>query len=87
MQVLDRNGVEITAGKRVSDGVDYGYVFEVTDPDGDVDSYGRAVGIPPRVRVTFDDGVEDWYSTCVHSRGWIDYMCDSPYVCDEVHVV
>jgi|SRR5262245_4737423 len=35
-------------------------VFEITEPDGDVDDYGRSIFIPPRVRIRFDDtGEED----------------------------
>jgi len=64
-RVLDVDGRLYFVGARVHiDGehpIDeaIGTVYEITDADGDVDEEGRPYGIPPRVRVRFDDDTEE----------------------------
>jgi hypothetical protein len=68
--VTDALGNPLTVGARVrvprvggpTRGYDLGTVTKITDPDGDVNEYGRPVPILPKVFVTFDEGDEDHFA-------------------------
>lgn len=63
----DEFGNVLTVGSRCIYGVpedktdpDYQCViYEITEPDGDVDEYGRSIYIAPRVKIRFDTGETD----------------------------
>ena len=86
--VLDRNGAPITVGACVIDpdtGTAGGTVTGLTDPDGDVNEYGRPVALGPYVIVDYDDGTrERWTATWNATGPWDDYRDD--YTCDDVEV-
>jgi hypothetical protein len=86
-EVLDMHGNTIRVGARVLDenGQPDGTVTEITDPDGDTNSYGQQVGINPTVLVKYDDGVEERWTTRWNATGpWDDYRDD--YTCDDLEV-
>jgi hypothetical protein len=85
-EVLDMHGNTITVGTRVTDTeTGGGTVLAVSDPDGDVNSYGRAVGIAPMVLVRYDDGAEVLHGTHWNATGpWDDHRDD--YTCDDLEV-
>jgi hypothetical protein len=86
--VEDADGKRLLVGSRVRCGDDLGVVTAISDPDGDVDDYGRSVGINPKVSVDFDDGSEDSFTTFMHIRGWVDYMReDLPFRCEDVELI
>ena len=83
-EVLDSNGNTIRVGARTAE--NDGTVVEISDPDGDVNSYGRLVGINPMVLVEYDDGSEDRYLTRWNATGpWDDDRDD--YTCDDIAVM
>lgn len=93
--VLDRNGAPITVGARVlpdpSSGAGIGtvspggIVTAITDPDGDVNSYGRPVALGPYVIVDYDDGTRERWTAAWNATGpWDDWRDD--YTCDDVEV-
>jgi len=86
-QVLDANGTLLAVGSRVRCGDDAGTVTQITDPDGDVVDYGRTVGINPEVKVDFDDGTEDSFTTG-YKMNWALYP-DGPdhWDCDDLVLV
>jgi hypothetical protein len=59
---------------------DNGLVTAISDPDGDVNDYGRQVYYPPRVSVRFFDGVEDSFSSHATYE-------DETHRCEDLHVV
>jgi hypothetical protein len=91
-EVLDCNGNTIRVGARVLDELSVdpitfggGTVTEITEPDGDVDEYGRTVGISPYVTVTYDDGEMERYPTRWNATGpWDDHRDD--YTCDDLQI-
>jgi len=73
---------------RISDPEDFGVVTAISDPDGDVDDYGRTVGINPSVTVLFDDGTEDSFTTHCENAQSVFYDYANPYwKCEDVEVV
>lgn len=90
-EILDSNGTQITIGARVLDPdptafSNGGVVTEITEPDGDVNEYGRAVPVGPYVVVTYDDGsTERWIARWNATGPWDDHRTD--YTCDDVTVV
>jgi len=87
-EVLDMHGNTIRVGARVLDenGQLDGTVTELGEPDGDVNSYGRQVGINPTVLVEYDDGSEARWTTRWNATGpWDDHRDD--YTCDELEIV
>ncbi len=92
-EILDSQGNRIEVGARVldDDGCEEGTVIEISDPDGDTNSYGRIVGIPPMVTVRYDDALDslgvDVYSYRAEwnaSGPWDDHRDD--YTCDDLTV-
>lgn len=86
-EVLDMHGNTIRVGARVLDenGAPDGTVTEITDPDGDTNSYGQQVGINPTVLVEYDDGVEERWTTQWNATGpWDDHRDD--YTCDDLEI-
>jgi hypothetical protein len=86
-EILDSNGTRITVGADVidADGSLTGTVIELTEPDGDVNSYGRNVPLGPYVIVKYDDGTtERWTATWNATGPWDDDRDD--YTCDDVTV-
>jgi len=87
-EILDGNGTLITEGARVVDhnGNEEGTVIDITDPDGDVNEYGRAVPVGPYVFVKYDgnDEVERWTATWNATGPWDDHRTD--YTCDDITV-
>ena len=82
-EILDSQGNTIRVGMRTLE--NDGTVTEISDPDGDVDDYGRSVGILPRVFVKYDDGTDDNYPCRWNATGpWDDHRDD--YTCDDVTV-
>lgn len=63
----------------------YGVILGISDPDGDVDDYGRTIGIAPRVTVLFDDGSDDRFIASWTAKGPWDE--DAPYQCDDVTAI
>lgn len=85
--ILDSNGKTIAVGARViENGVEVGTVTELTDPDGDVNDYGRPVAIPAYVVVHYDDGMTERYPSRWNATGpWDDTRED--HTCDDVTIV
>jgi hypothetical protein len=88
--VLDEAGNPLVVGSRVQADPrqSLGTVIRVTDPDGDVDEYGRQIGINPQVYVQFDDstpGEQDCYGTFWTATGPSDDY--APYRSDDLLVV
>jgi hypothetical protein len=89
-EILDSNGTCITVGARIlgwgdEQGREVGTVVELTDPDGDVNEYGRQVAYGPFVIVNYDDGTtERWTATWNATGPWDDDRDD--YTCDDVTV-
>jgi len=89
-EILDSNGTRITVGARVLDanGNEEGTVVDLTEPDGDVNEYGRAVPVGPYVTVQYDDdndGDTVRYTALWNATGpWDDHRTD--YTCDDVTV-
>ena len=89
-EILDSNGTLITVGARVLDanGNEEGTVRQLTEPDGDVNEYGRAVPVGPYVVVQYDDDhpgeVVEWTATWNATGPWDDHRTD--YTCDDVTV-
>ncbi len=92
MRVTDTDKHELKEGTRVyvygtppenSEVYDslHGTVIEVTDLDGDVDDEGRSVAIMPEVRVRFDSGHEESFTTSFGKITWADYP-DGPDECE-----
>jgi len=71
--IVDCDGKEIKVGSKVEyfennpdnpDANEYGTVIEITDWDGDVDDdTGRSITIPPDVKVQYEDGTIESYTT------------------------
>ena len=84
----DLSGIGICAacgGTGHADATPVGTVTELTDPDGDVNEYGRPVALGPYVIVDYDDGTrERWTATWNATGPWDDYRDD--YTCDDVEV-
>jgi hypothetical protein len=81
--VFDGNGVELKVGMAVKVGDeanDRGVITEVSEPDGDVDDYGRSIGINPAVSVQFPDCDDRFVSF------W-DWQKTNRWVCDDVEAV
>lgn len=74
VKIFDPNGREITVGADVEGG---GRVVGITEPEGDYNSYGRAVMYGPYVKVLYSEG-EDSH-VCSPER--YDY---ETFVCDDV---
>jgi hypothetical protein len=89
-EIYDSNGTRITVGARVLDPDPTalsagGVVTEITEPDGDVNVYGRPVAVGPFVTVTYDDGtIERWLAHWNATGPWDDHRTD--YTCDDVTV-
>jgi len=85
---LDCNGVEIRKGDKVRVGPDpgdVGTILSISDPDGDVDEYGRTVGINPSVKVQFPDCDDSFMCAWQATGPWDD---DNPdWQCDDVEKV
>ena len=95
--ILDRNGNQIQVGDRVVEwppetvgtidgpAAEVGTVIDLTDPDGDVNSYGRPVALGPYVIVNYDNGTTERWTALWNATGpWDDYRDD--YTCDDVEV-
>jgi hypothetical protein len=85
--ILDSNGTALKVGMRVLDkhGDEEGTITGLSDPDGDVNEYGRPVPIGPYVVVRYDNGdIERWTATWNATGPWDDYRTD--YTCDDVTV-
>lgn len=80
MRVFDAQGYPVEVGMFVGD--EGGTVVEITEPDGDVNSYGRAVAVGPFVVVKYvnPDVVEKWLCSLV-----IGY--ENTYRCHDIVVV
>jgi len=90
-EIYDSNGYRITVGARVeepdTDGIPYGVgtVIQLTEPDGDVNEYGRQVAVGPFVVVEYDDGTTERWTASWNATGpWDDHRTD--YTCDDVTV-
>lgn len=85
----DINGEELEVGARVDCGDGWtGRVTDITEPDGDVDDYGRSIAVGPFVTVRFDNGQEDTFTAYAVIGGWGDYMReDLPYRCDDLELI
>lgn len=82
-EIFDRAGNRIEVGMRVVDRIDaeIGTVVLLTEPDGDVNEYGRPIAIGPLVGVQYDDGdYEAWLATWNATGPWDsdreDFTCD-----------
>lgn len=75
--VCDVSGREITVGADVQGG---GRVVGITEPEGDYNSYGRAVMYGPYVKVLWCNENEEESFICTPER-WSDY---EKFVCDDV---
>jgi hypothetical protein len=82
--VIDWQGQQIKVGQRVKVGDERGIVVSISDPDGDVDSYGRTVGINPSIEVRFPGDTERFGTTWTATGPWDE---DAPYECEDVEVV
>lgn len=60
------------AGHELREDYAHGVIVSISDPDGDADDEGRTIGIPPAVKVQFDDGDEDTFTGTWTARGWWD---------------
>lgn len=93
-KVISGNGKPLAPGVRVQvygfdpeneahlRGEHQGVVESISDPDGDVNDYGRPVAILPRVVVRFDDGSADSFVAQWTARGPGDE--DAPYECEDL---
>lgn len=89
--VIDAKGNELRVGDRVmAYGFDpakdkyeeyFGHITKITEPDGDVDDYGRGISYPPCVYVKFKNGDEDHFIS--QTQGWGEY----PYLCEDIDKV
>jgi len=51
-------------------------IYEITEPDGDVDDYGRSIYIPPRVRIRFlnsDDETDSLQASIDYHQSDFDF--------------
>lgn len=85
--IYDKAGNVIVVGARVAAEEDWpgGVVTGISDPDGDVNDYGRPVAIPPYVSVSYDDGTEDRHPASWNATGPWDDDCDD-FTCEDVVV-
>jgi hypothetical protein len=58
----------------------------ITDPDGDVNEYGRQIAIPPVLRVRYGDGDTEEFPFEWLATGWWDSE-NAPYKCSDVEVI
>lgn len=77
--IFDVYGREIKVGDDVEGG---GRVVGITEPEGDYNSYGRAVMFGPYVKVLWCDSNEEEQFVCTPER-WSNY---DKFICDDVVV-
>ena len=77
MQIFDPQGREITLGADVQGD---GFVIGITEPEGDYNSYGRAVMYGPYVKVLWRDLNEEEAFICTPEH-WSNY---EKFICDDV---
>ena len=72
LEIFDSHKNPIKVGSKVCISgypKDIGRVTEVSDWDGDIDDYGKPIGIPPRISVMFNDGTDDDFTTSPSYEG------------------
>lgn len=73
MKILDPSDREITIGATVVGG---GVVVGITEPEGDYNSFGRAVMYGPYVKVMYPEGEERWPCSMPHFGDYETFVCD-----------
>jgi len=81
-KITDYKGNELHKGDRIRVGMDLGTIVEISDPDGDTNSYGELVGINPTITVEFADGERENYTLNWTAKGPWDE--DAPFQSDDV---
>jgi hypothetical protein len=67
LAVKDTEGVELRVGMQVKYGEEKGKITHISEPDGDVNEFGRQVAVYPRVTVKFDHADFEDFGTQPHN--------------------